>query len=71
MSRYFDGYNEARERIKSQSLEDDLRLINDLYGTENLKYSATPEEVKQEALRQLERDWRNPDYNNPYINKAG
>lgn len=61
MPRYGLGYNEARERVRKQSLEEDEALIDSLFGFENLRYKATPDEVKREALIQLERDWRIPE----------
>lgn len=49
-----------------QSLEDDLELIDTLFGRDNLRYGDSPEAVKREALRQLEREWRVPeDYTGP------
>lgn len=56
--KHYDGYSEAREKCQHQSLEDDLAMIDDFYGRDNLKYGATPEDVKEEALRQLEIGWR-------------
>ena len=56
--KHHPGYAEARERVRRQTLEEDLRLISALYGPDKLRYGATPEEVKSEALRQLEIDFR-------------
>ena len=56
--KHYDGYQAARQKTLDQSLEADLALIDALYGRDELSYGATPEEVKQEALRQLEIDWR-------------
>lgn len=56
--KHYDGYQEARQKTMDQSLEADLSLIDALYGRDELDYGATPEEVKQEALRQLEIEWR-------------
>ena len=52
------GYNQAVETVKRRSLEEDLELIDDLFGRDNLKYGDGPMDVKAEALRQLEREWR-------------
>lgn len=56
--RYHPGYLEAIERVKKQTLEQDLKVLDDLYGRDNLRYGMTPEEVKEEALRQLELEFR-------------
>lgn len=55
---HLPGYSEAISKVRGQSLEDDLALIDDLFGRDNLHYGATPEKVKEEALRQLEIEWR-------------
>jgi len=55
---HYDGYNEARRKVETQSLDDDLHLLDDLFGRGNLQYGATDDEVKKEALRQLEIEWR-------------
>lgn len=56
--KHWPEYPAAREKVQNQSLEDDLRLIDDLFGRDKLRYGATPEEVKAEALRQLEIEFR-------------
>lgn len=55
---HYDGYREARQNVMNQSLEDDLSLLDALFGRDELSYGATPEEVKEEALRQCEIEWR-------------
>ncbi len=55
---HFPGYGEARSRVERQSMLDDVALIDDLFGRGNLAYGATPGDVKAEALRQLEIEWR-------------
>lgn len=57
--KHLPGYSEARERVRGQSLDADLRLIDDLFGRINLRYGDTPDAVKAEALRQLEIEFRN------------
>lgn len=52
------GYLEAYEKVLAQDLAADLKLIDDLYGRDELSYGASDEEVKEEALRQLEREYR-------------
>ena len=58
--KHYQGYWEARKRIANQTLEEDLDLIDNLFGRGTLCYGATPEQVKAEALRQLEIEWRMP-----------
>lgn len=52
------GYLEAYKNVLAQDLAADLKLIDDLYGRDELSYGASDEEVKEEALRQLEREYR-------------
>lgn len=56
--RHWPGYAEAKQRVQQQSLQDDLKLLDDLFGRDNLKYGDGPEAVKAEALRQLEVEFR-------------
>lgn len=56
--KHHPGYAEARAAVQAQSLEDDLALIDNLFGRDNLRYGDGPEEVKAEALRQVEREYR-------------
>lgn len=56
--KYYDGYYEARQKVLTQPLEDDLKLIGALFGRGDLDSDATAEEVKREALRQLEIEFR-------------
>lgn len=56
--KYYSGYNEARRKVESQCMDDDLSLIDDLFGREKLNFGDGPDEVKAEALRQLEIEFR-------------
>jgi len=56
--KHHPGYAEAREAVRKQSLEEDLALIDSLFGRDGLRYGDGPEEVKAEALRQVEREFR-------------
>ena len=56
--RHYEGYGDERRKVEAQSIDDDLRLIDALYGRDNLHYGDGPREVKAEALRQLEIEWR-------------
>jgi len=55
---HHNGYYAAMQKVQDQSLDDDLALLDALYGRDNLSYGAVPDEVKAEALRQLEIEWR-------------
>lgn len=56
--KHYSGYSEAREKVRRQTLEEDLELLDSLFGRSNLQYGATPEAVKEETFRQLEVEWR-------------
>lgn len=56
--KHWPEYPEARAQVQKQTLEQDLRTIDALFGRDNLRYGATPEEVKEEALRQTEIEFR-------------
>jgi hypothetical protein len=61
---YYEGYQESRLKVLQQTIEEDLLLIDSLFGRENLIYGMTDVEVKQEALRQHEIEWRCKENNN-------
>lgn len=56
--KHFPGYASAREDVRIQSTEADLELIDNLWGRGGLPNEASPAEIKREALRQMEIDWR-------------
>lgn len=56
--KHHPGYAEAMERVRGQTLDEDLRLIDALFGRDGLRYGDGPEAVKAECLRQLEIDFR-------------
>ena len=57
MAKHFPGYSKAIDTVKAQSLEENLQLLDSLFGRGNLEYGDNPEAVKTEALRQLEMEW--------------
>lgn len=61
MALYFEGYTEAIQAVQNMSLEELLAQIDILYGRDNLKYGDGIEEVRQEALSQLKREFTNTD----------
>lgn len=64
MGRYYEGYSDARRAVVSQGLDEDLALLDNLFGRDALAYGASPADVKAEALRQLEREWTDPTWVN-------
>lgn len=56
--KHHPGYAEARAMVQAQSLDEDLRLIDALFGRDGLRYGDDAGAVKAEALRQLEIDFR-------------
>lgn len=56
--KYFAGFREKVQQVKKQSLKDDLAILDDLYGRKNLQFDSTDSDVKKEALRQLEIEYR-------------
>jgi hypothetical protein len=55
---HFPEYYAAHQRVLRQSLEADLKLLDDLYGRDRLCDPADAALVKGEALRQLEIEFR-------------
>jgi hypothetical protein len=55
---HHQGFAEARRRVEAQTMEQDLDTIDALLGRDELAFGATPAEVKAEALRQIEIDFR-------------
>ena len=55
---HHEGYKEAKINVQNQSLDADLKLIDDLFGRDNLNYGMNAGDVKKEALAQLEKEWR-------------
>lgn len=47
----------VRDMVMKQTTKQDLSLIDMLFGRYALPYIATPEEIKEEALRQVKLDW--------------
>ena len=52
--KYYEGYSDARKKVLHQDMQEDLSLIDSLLGRQNLSFGDGPNEVKEEALRQLE-----------------
>lgn len=58
---HHEGYASALEKVRRQSVEEDIELIDLLFGRGNLSYGDSDDDVKREALRQLEIEWRIPE----------
>lgn len=52
----------ARARVERAPLPELLSLIDALYGRDALRYGDDVEAVREEALRQLAREWTNPEW---------
>ena len=57
MALYYTGYSDAIQDVLEMSLEELLQLIDDLYGRDNLHYGDTVEQVREETLCQLKREF--------------
>ena len=59
--RHHAGYNDAIATVRAMDLDDLLDHIDNLFGRDNLKYGDGIDEVREEALRQTEREFRMPE----------
>lgn len=57
MTRYYPGLNDALKTVDDMTEADCLTHLNALYGTDNLKYGATIEDVREEVRRQMREDF--------------
>lgn len=58
---FYPGVAEAAQRVRAMLFKADLLdVIDSLYGRENLPDDATVEQIRDEAVRQVHRDFRNP-----------
>lgn len=61
--RYYPEYSAARARLENTNdLDVLLQTIDTLFGREKLKYGDGIEQVRAEALRQLEIEMRDREY---------
>jgi hypothetical protein len=58
---YYPGYYEARQKVLQMSDEELLKLLDDLFGRESLGDEYNHDDLLQEALRQLKREWMTPE----------
>ena len=57
MSKYFEGYAEAKEEAKNATLDQMLFWIDSLFGRNNLNYGDSESLVRIELLRQIKKDF--------------
>lgn len=61
MPTHHKGYQEARQRVSSMPKEELLELIDDLFGRDNLPALPTLTQIRCEAFRQLDQEFRTAD----------
>lgn len=59
MGLYHPGVNEAVANVQRMSRDELLAHIDILYGRDNLKFGATDDDIRAEAIDQTYRDFRN------------
>ncbi len=52
--------NRALQAVDNNSLEENLAILDGLYGRDNLKYGDSPDVVLAEAKAQIRRDFEGP-----------
>lgn len=57
MTRYYPGVYSALEKVDTMTEQECISYMNSLYGTENLRYGASLEEVRDELRRQIRLDF--------------
>jgi hypothetical protein len=55
---HHDGYATARESVSRMGRDQLLKYIDGLWGRDNLRFEATDEDIREEALAQCEREFR-------------
>ena len=58
MSKYYPGYLDAVADVQKADQDTLLRLLDDLYGRDNLRFGDGLEQIRTEALRQLSEEWK-------------
>ena len=59
--RYNSAMPDEVDRVRGQTLQEDLELLRSLYGFRNLRYGDSAERVKEEAIEQVRREFRRID----------
>ena len=68
MGMYYPGYSQAIAKMQTADLDELLAQIDALFGRDNLRYGATIEEVRAEAIRQTREEFT--DRNSPEYEQA-
>jgi hypothetical protein len=61
MVMYFEGHNQAQKALQEMDEQSLLEVLDGLYGRDNLSEEYDLDELRQEASRQVRRDFTNPD----------
>jgi len=61
MAMYFEGHDQAQKALLEMDEDSLLDVLDGLYGRDNLSDDPDLEELRQEASRQVRRDFTNPD----------
>lgn len=61
MTTHYEGYQEARASVANMNRAELLDLLDDLFGRDNLPIGASDDQVRREAYRQLDQEWRTPE----------
>jgi hypothetical protein len=59
MGLYHPGVNDAVARVEKMSRAELLAHIDRLYGRDNLRFEATDDDIRAEAIEQTRRDFTN------------
>lgn len=57
---YQEGRSEARHKALAANLDELLAMIDSLYGRDNIEDLSDVEAVREEALHQVDREFKNP-----------
>lgn len=60
MKTHYEGYQEARQNVAQMDRAGLIELLDDLYGRDNLPVGASDDQIRREAYRQLDQEWRTP-----------
>jgi len=58
--KYLEGYSQALQAVSSMTRAEHIEYIQGMYGSSRLKFEATDEEIKREAIRQCKLDFLDP-----------
>ncbi len=57
MAMYHDGYGKAKEEVRHATLPELLQTLDNLFGRDKVEDESDSEEVRAEALRQVQCDF--------------